>query len=45
MAAGHGVGLGSGCLTVGIWDLHVCVCVQARMDCGRCASMQFAPAA
>ena len=39
------MGLGCGWLTVGIWDLHVCVCVHARTDCGRCASMQFAPAA
>ena len=42
---GGGVGLGSDCLTVGIWDFHVCVCVHARMDYGRCASMPFAPAA
>ena len=45
MAAGRGVGLGSGCLTVGMWDCHVCFCVHARADCGRCASVHFAPSA
>ena len=32
MAAGRGVGLGYGCLTVGMWDFHVCVsaCMRGR---------------
>ena len=38
--ARRGVGLGYACLTVGIWDFHVCVCVHARTDCGRCASVR-----
>ena len=25
MAASHGVGVGSGCLTVGLWDFRVCL--------------------
>ena len=45
MAADRGVGLGSGCLTVGMWDFHMCFCVHARADCGRCPSVQFAPSA
>ena len=40
MVAGRGVG--SGCLTVGMCDFHVSVCVHARTECGRCASVQFA---
>ena len=32
MAAGRGVRLGSGCLTVGMWDFHICVsaCMRGR---------------
>ena len=40
--SGSGLWLSDGCC---VQDFHVCVCVHARTDCGRCTCVHFAPAA